>query len=70
MSNLLLPLLPAKWRPYAKSVLAALGAILTAVSLYADAPDWVAGAIGIGTALGVWAQPNADKPDAPGRHEA
>ena len=58
--DLLLPLLPVSWRPYAKAILAALGAALyTAVALIPDLPSWVGIAVGIATALGVYAQPNA-----------
>ena len=58
--NLLLPLLPAKVRPYAKTVLAALGTILTAVAvLVPEVPTWVTLVLSALTALGVYVQPNA-----------
>lgn len=56
--NLLLPLLPAKARPYAKSLIALLGtAAAVATLLYADDPRVAAIVQGL-TALGVYAQPN------------
>ncbi|AFV51349.1 hypothetical protein FDG66_gp29 [Streptomyces phage phiCAM] len=55
---LLLPLLPAKARPYAKAILALLGTLASvATLLYADDPRVAAG-VQILTALGVYAQPN------------
>jgi hypothetical protein len=65
----ILSLLPAKARPYAKTVIATLGTILATVSLSVDLPDWVAVVLSVLTALGVYAQPN-EVPDVPGRHEA
>jgi hypothetical protein len=65
----ILSLLPAKARPYAKTVIATLGTILATVSLSVDLPDWVAVVLSVLTALGVYAQPN-ETPDVPGRHEA
>ena len=57
--NLLLPLLPAKVRPYAKAVLAALGTVLTAVALVVpNDPAWVTVVLSALTALGVYVQPN------------
>ncbi|WJN62651.1 hypothetical protein [Streptomyces phage phiScoe10] len=56
--TLLLPLLPAKARPYAKAILALLGTVASvATLLYADDPRVAAG-VQILTALGVYAQPN------------
>ncbi|QMP84573.1 hypothetical protein KGG93_gp28 [Streptomyces phage Endor2] len=56
--TLLLPLLPAKARPYAKAILAFLGTVASvATLLYADDPRVAAG-VQILTALGVYAQPN------------
>ncbi|QMP84545.1 hypothetical protein HUN43_00027 [Streptomyces phage Endor1] len=56
--NLMLPLLPAKARPYAKAILALLGTVASvATLLYADDPRVAAG-VQILTALGVYAQPN------------
>ena len=58
--SLLLPILPASWRPYAKAILAALGAVVAALILALPAvPDWLTVASSILTALGVYAQPNA-----------
>ena len=58
--NMLLPLLPAKARPYAKAWLAALGTILSVASILIPAdPKWVTVGISALTALGVYAQPNA-----------
>ncbi|QDP44232.1 hypothetical protein KGG70_gp52 [Streptomyces phage Celia] len=60
--DLLLPLLPAKLQPYAKFVVALVGAVATVVAAtYGDNPT-VASVISVLTALGVLAQPNADKP--------
>ena len=68
--NLLLPLLPESWRPYAKSVLAALGAVAVALTASLPAvPSWWPIVISVLTALGVYAQPNAPQ-DQPGDHVA
>ncbi|WP_327292432.1 DUF7439 family protein [Streptomyces sp. NBC_01198] len=57
----LLNLLPAKLQPYAKAVVAAIGALAgVAVFYFGDQPD-VAAAIQVLTALGVYAQPNGAK---------
>lgn len=64
---ILFALLPEAWQPYAKSVVAAIGLILSAVAVaIPNAPDWVSVAIAFLTALGVYAQPNAEAP----RHKA
>lgn len=60
----LIALLPVAWRPYAKSVAAALGTIVSVLAVVmpaADAPRWVAVVISAATALGVYAVPNAPK---------
>ncbi|WMI33350.1 hypothetical protein SEA_PROVOLONE_29 [Streptomyces phage Provolone] len=56
--NLLLPLLPAKARPYAKAVLALLGTVASVAVLVAADNQYVAAGVQILTALGVYAQPN------------
>lgn len=58
---ILFALIPAAWRPYAKAVVATLGLLLqTAVATIPGLPDWVAVAVAFLTALGVYAQPQAD----------
>ncbi|WJN63438.1 hypothetical protein [Streptomyces phage phiScoe56] len=56
--NLLLPLLPAKARPYAKAILALLGTVASVAVLVAADNQYVAAGVQILTALGVYAQPN------------
>ncbi|WLW38505.1 hypothetical protein [Streptomyces phage Vanseggelen] len=56
--NLLLPLLPAKARPYAKAILALLGTVASVAVLVAGDNQYVAAGVQILTALGVYAQPN------------
>ncbi|WP_454051458.1 DUF7439 family protein [Cellulomonas sp. Marseille-Q8402] len=54
-------LLPAAWRPYAKTVVAALGTVLSVLAVTLTAvPPWVAVATNLLTALGVWGVPNRD----------
>ncbi|GAA0967369.1 DUF7439 family protein [Actinocorallia libanotica] len=58
--SLILPLLPAKLRPKAKAVVAAVGALAgVAVLVAGDQPE-VAVVINALTALGVYAQPNGE----------
>ncbi|ANT41099.1 hypothetical protein BI024_gp29 [Streptomyces phage Nanodon] len=64
--NLILPLLPVRWRPYATSVMALIGSVASVAAIYfADDPRVVAG-INVLTALGVYAQrdeiPSQDLP--------
>lgn len=62
----IIALLPAAWRPYAKSVAAALGTLVSVLAVVmpaADAPRWVAVVISAATALGVYAVPNTVKPE-------
>lgn len=56
--TLLLPLLPAKLRPYAKTVLAVLGTVVSALALTYGDNVIVATAVQVLTVLGVYAQPN------------
>jgi hypothetical protein len=52
-------LLPSAWRPYAKTVVASLGLILSALAVaLPDVPEWVPVGVSLLTALGVYAQPN------------
>jgi hypothetical protein len=59
-TSLILPLLPAKARPYAKSVIAVVGALAGIAVLYWGDEPRVAAAVQVLTALGVYAQPNGD----------
>ena len=62
--NLILPLLPVAWQPYAKSILAFIGTLLTFVALVIpNVPTWVTLALSALTALGVYTQPNATLPN-------
>lgn len=57
---ILFDLLPEKARPYAKSLVAALGLVLSAVAVaIPQAPEWVPVALAFLTALGVYQVPNA-----------
>jgi len=63
--NLILPLLPVAWQPYAKSLLAALGAILVTLTVtLPSVPSWSTVGVAVLTALGVYAQPNVPPPVA------
>ncbi|AKY03337.1 hypothetical protein FDI80_gp27 [Streptomyces phage Aaronocolus] len=63
--NLILPLLPASWRPYATSVMALLGAAASIGAIYfADDPRVVAG-VNLLTVLGVYAQRDEISQHAP-----
>ncbi|QYW07874.1 membrane protein [Streptomyces phage RedBear] len=67
--NLILPLLPARWRPYATSVMALLGAAGSIGAIYfADDPRVVAG-INLLTVLGVYAQRDEISQHAPAVEE-
>lgn len=63
VKNLLLPLLPNALKPYAKAIIATIGA-LAYVAVYFFGPDQPALAIVIPvlTTLGVYVQPNGAKP--------
>lgn len=65
-------LLPARLRPYAKSVTGLLGTVLAVVSIvYADA-EWLPVVVQVATVLGVYAVPNVDdvEDDYVGEHAA
>jgi len=58
---ILFSLIPESWRPYAKTVVASIGLVLSAIVVAVpSAPDWAPVALAFLTALGVYAQPNAD----------
>lgn len=58
---ILFALIPAAWRPYAKAVVASLGLVLSALAVaLPETPEWLPVAVAFLTALGVYAQPNAD----------
>lgn len=58
---ILFALLPASARPYAKAIVAAIGLVLsTAAAVIPGCPSWVTVVVAFLTALGVYAQPNAD----------
>ena len=58
---ILFSLIPESWRPYAKTVVASIGLILSAIVVAVPSvPDWAPVALAFLTALGVYAQPNAD----------
>ncbi|WP_144722250.1 hypothetical protein [Cellulosimicrobium sp. TH-20] len=60
--NVILALLPAPWRPYAKTVVAALALILGALVVALPAvPDWLTIVTSFLGALGVYAVPNEDR---------
>ncbi|MEU6056995.1 hypothetical protein [Streptomyces sp. NPDC047097] len=60
--TLILPLLPARVRPYAKAAVVTVGTLAGLASFYlADEPK-VAVVVHVLTALGVYVQPNADTP--------
>lgn len=55
----LFALIPASWRPYAKTVVASIGLVLAALAVALPVvPDWVPVATAFLTALGVYGQPN------------
>jgi hypothetical protein len=52
-------LLPAAWRPYAKTVVAVLGTVLSVLALsLPQVPAWVPITLNVLTALGVWGVAN------------
>ncbi|QZN86600.1 hypothetical protein [Cellulomonas sp. C5510] len=52
-------LLPPSWRPYAKTVVAVVGTVLSVLAVGLPAvPPWVVVATNVLTALGVWGVPN------------
>ena len=51
--------------PYSKAITAVIGQALTFASLYYGTNHWVSAAVAVASALGVYAVPNAPKPDAP-----
>lgn len=56
--NAILAALPASWRKRTKAIVAALGALFSALAVAVpDIPDWVLVVVGILTALGVYATP-------------
>lgn len=60
---MILNVLPESWRPYAKAIVAVVGAALVAITLaIPDAPDWVAATLSFLTALGVYGQKNETPP--------
>ena len=64
MKDLLLPLLPEALRPYAKFIVAVVGAVAGVVAAtYGDNPT-VAAVLSVLTALGVYVQPNGEKPQS------
>jgi hypothetical protein len=67
---ILYSLLPPSWRPYAKTAVAAVGTVLSALALTLPAvPAWVPVATNVLTALGVWGVPNATLPRSSGGQE-
>jgi len=59
MLEKLVSLLPVSWQDKAKSIVVLLGTVLGLVALVVDgSPDWLAKAILVATALGVYATPN------------
>jgi hypothetical protein len=50
---------------YSKAVTAVIGQVLTYASLYYGGSKWVAAAVAIAAALGVYAVPNSPKPPPP-----
>ena len=55
-----MPILPAAWQPYAKSIVAFLGAVVTwAVTAFPDLPSWVGTIPGLLTVVAVYLVPNA-----------
>ena len=61
--NPLLSLLPPAARPYAKSVIAALGLVLSVLAVVTPAASWLPVVIQIATVLGVYGVPNGDAED-------
>ena len=57
---LILPLLPKRFQPYAKALVASLGTAAGLAALYAADEPKVAVAVHVLTALGVYAQPNGE----------
>ena len=58
--NTILGLLPAKWQPYAKFIVAMLGVIVTsAIATFDSVPAFVVYISTVLTALGVYSIPNA-----------
>lgn len=56
-------LLPKAWQPYAKSVVASLGTIISLlVVVLPDAPKWLSIVVAAATALGVYGVPNKPVP--------
>jgi len=59
--SLLLSVLPESWRPYAKTWLAVIGAVaVTLTIVLPEVPSWWTIVVSVLTALGVYAQPNAE----------
>jgi len=55
----------SKLAPYSKAVAAVIGQALAYATLYYGSNHWVALAVAVASALGVYAVPNQPKPPAP-----
>jgi len=51
--------------PYSKAITAIIGQAISFATLYYGTNHWVSAAVAVASALGVYAVPNAPKPDAP-----